>query len=136
MHRCASINLVSSLTYLVKYDVKVVNILQTCVDNIANSGSCAWPSRKTSNDVKIGAQVDYGDKFLKDGKQYCSLVLQANKGAKSKQLKQLAAANSHQFLALPVSQASRGPSKGYETHVEICVSGSLVGPERRGSLYP
>jgi len=62
-------------------------------------GHRAGPTRFENNDKKIGARLDYGEKFKKDDKEFRRLNFQLNKDAERKTLKDLANKNPHEVWA-------------------------------------
>jgi len=63
------------------------------------AGHRAGPTRAGNNDAKIGARLDYGEKFKKGNQDFLRLNFQINKGAERKTLKELANKNSHKVWA-------------------------------------
>ncbi|KAI9732228.1 MAG: hypothetical protein M1835_003503, partial [Candelina submexicana] len=58
-------------------------------------GTRAAPVQAGNNDKKIGGRIDYGEKVVKDGKEYQRLKYQVKKGAEVPTLKALANLDSH-----------------------------------------
>ncbi|KAF8514928.1 hypothetical protein BU17DRAFT_15084, partial [Hysterangium stoloniferum] len=61
-------------------------------------GSRVWP--KQTQDKKLGARLDWGEKFQKDGHWYRNMVLQVNKDAENPAINEVAKKGTHEKRAI------------------------------------
>lgn len=62
-------------------------------------GHRAGPTQASNNDAKIGARLDYGERFEQDGKGYQRVNFQLNKGAERTTIRELANKDPHKVWA-------------------------------------
>ncbi|KAI6797247.1 hypothetical protein KC363_g2981 [Hortaea werneckii] len=78
-------------------------------------GTRAAPTQAGSNDTEIGSRLDYGDKSIKDGKEFRRYKFQINKQAANSTLRDLANKDSHKVWAqADVPLDSKSPEEAVE----------------------
>jgi hypothetical protein len=80
------------------YTIKNPGRLDTFVSGTTAAGSRAVPSRNYKDDVAIGARIDNGEVYEKDGRRVKAVYMQPNKNATNQTLKKLADKDAHQKL--------------------------------------
>lgn len=84
---------------LQQYLASTKSRLTKIINGQGEPGTRAAPAMMGKTDAEIGLRLDYGDKFVNDGKEYRRYKLQVNKQASNPTLKELAAKDSHKVLA-------------------------------------
>ncbi|KAF4629415.1 hypothetical protein G7Y89_g8731 [Cudoniella acicularis] len=79
--------------------IKSKGRIETLVSGATTPGSRAVPARNSKDDTAIGARVDNGEVYKKDGRMVKAVFLQPNKNAENRTLRTMAEKNSHQNLA-------------------------------------
>lgn len=102
---------VISLSELKRWVTSSVSRMKTVVGGNGTAGFRAAPTRSGNNDQKIGSRLDYGEKFLKDGKTYQRLNWQLNKDAENSTLKKLAQQDSHYVWSTADVEVVENPSE-------------------------
>jgi hypothetical protein len=87
-----------SIDKLYNWTVKSKGRINTLLSSATTPGSRAAPTKNNQNDTAIGARVDNGQVYERDGQLVKAVYLQPNKNASNKTLKKLADQNSHQNL--------------------------------------
>lgn len=98
------------LTKLQQYVGSTKSRLKRITNGQGNAGTRAMPAQTGKNDADIGLRLDYGDKFIKDGKEYRRYKLKVNKQAADPTLRALAAKNSHKVWAEADLQTNPPPA--------------------------
>ncbi|KAF2473308.1 uncharacterized protein BDR25DRAFT_312401 [Lindgomyces ingoldianus] len=101
---------VISLSELKRWVTSSVSRMKTVVGGNGIAGFRAAPTRSGNNDQKISSQLDYGKKFVKDGKTYQRLNWQLNKDAENSTLKKLAQQDSHYVWSTADVEVVENPS--------------------------
>jgi hypothetical protein len=73
--------------------------INTLLSSTVAPGGRAVPTKTVKNDTEIGARVDNGQVYERDGQLVKSIYLQPNENASNKTLKKLADQDSHQNLS-------------------------------------
>jgi hypothetical protein len=81
------------------WTMKSVGRINSLLSSAATPGSRAAPTKTTQNDSAIGARVDNGQVYKRDGQLVKAVYLQPNKNASERALRKLADQNSHQNLS-------------------------------------
>jgi len=63
------------------------------IRNVGQPGSRLTPARSSRNDARVGARLDFGSNFTKDGKQYQNVNFQLNKDADESSIRALVKQN-------------------------------------------